>query len=146
VPFDQPVETKIMKVNPCVNFRGQCAEAFRYYVQHLGGRIQMMMTFAESPMKDQTAADWQDKVIHGTLALGDGELNGMDAGPSRYAEPKGTFVSLTVAAADAERIFKALADGGNVTMPFQKTFWSPGFGMVTDRFGVPWMVGSEPAA
>ena len=135
-----------MKVNPYLNYGGNCEEAFRFYEQHLGGKIQMMMTFAESPMKDQTAADWQDKVIHGTLALGESELNGMDAGPSRYAEPKGAFVSLSVAATDAERVFKALADGGHVTLPFQKTFWSAGFGMVTDRFGIPWMVGSDSAA
>ena len=135
-----------MKLSPYVNFNGQCAEAFKFYEQQLGGKVLMMMTFGESPMKDQTAADWRDKVMHATLAIGDTVLMGMDAGPTHYAAPQGVFVSLTVAAAEAERIFKALADGGKVTMPFQKTFWSPGFGMAVDRFGIPWMVGSEPAA
>ena len=62
----------------------------------------------------------------------------------QYERPQGISVSISVAPADAERIFNALAEGGNVSMPFQKTFWSPGFGMVVDRFGTPWMVNSEP--
>ena len=92
------------------------------------------------------SADWRDKVIHARLVVGDKVLMGSDAPPTRYAKPQGMTVSLTAPQADAERIFKAFADGGAVTMPFAKTFWSAGFGMVVDRFGIPWMVSSEQAA
>jgi PhnB protein len=107
----------------------------------------MMQTHGESPMKDQVPADWHDKVIHARLVVGDSVLMGSDAPPTHYAAPRGLYVSISVAApADAERIFNALADQGGATMPFQKTFWSPGFGMLIDRFGIPWMVNCEQAA
>jgi PhnB protein len=135
-----------MDLSPYLLFNGQCADAFKFYEQCLGGKIVMLMTHGESPMKDQVAADWRDKVMHATLAIGNNVLMGSDAPPAHYAAPQGISVSITVAAADAERIFKALADNGKVTMPFQQTFWSAGFGMAVDRFGIPWMVSSEQAA
>jgi PhnB protein len=135
-----------MDLSPYLNFNGDCATAFKFYEQTLGGKIVMMMTHGESPMKDHVAADWHDKIMHATLAIGDRVLMGMDAPPPHYAVPQGISVSVTVAAADAERIFKALAESGKVTMPFQQTFWSSGFGMAVDRFGIPWMVSSEQAA
>jgi PhnB protein len=134
-----------MDLSPYLSFNGQCAAAFTFYEQCLGGKIVMMLTHGESPMKDHVPADWQDKVMHATLAVGDKVLMGMDAPPTHYAVPQGIFVSITVAAAEAERVFKALAESGKVTMPFQQTFWSSGFGMTVDRFGIPWMVSSEQA-
>ena len=91
-------------------------------------------------------ADWGDKVMHATLTFGDQVLMGADAPPSRYAKPQGLTISVGLSdPAEGERIFKALAEGGAIVMPFGKTFWSPGFGMATDRFGIPWMVNCEPA-
>ena len=135
-----------MDLSPYLLFNGKCAEAFKFYEQCLGGKIVTMMTHGESPAKDHVAADWQDKIMHTTLAVGNHLLMGSDAPPSHYAAPQGISVSITVAAADAERIFKALAEDGKITMPFQQTFWSSGFGMAVDRFGIPWMVSSEQAA
>jgi PhnB protein len=136
-----------MDLSPHLSFNGECAAAFKFYEQCLGGTIVMMQTHGESPMKDRVPADWQDKVIHARLVVGDKVLMGMDAPPERYAAPQGIFVSYSAAnPPDAERVFNALAENGKVTMPFQKTFWSQGFGMAVDRFGIPWMVNCEQAA
>lgn len=136
-----------MELTPYLNFNGDCAEAFRFYERVLGGKIVMMQTHGESPMKDQVAAEWRDKVIHARLVVDGRMLMGSDAPPEGYVAPQGLFVSVSVASpGDGERIFKALAEGGKVNMPFQKTFWSSGFGMAVDRFGTPWMVNTEPAA
>jgi PhnB protein len=97
-------------------------------------------------MKDQVGADWHDKVLHARMEAGNFVLMGSDAPPSEAAvSPRDMHVAVSAGAADAERIFSALAAGGRVTMPFEKTFWSPGFGMVVDRFGTPWMVNTDPA-
>ena len=136
-----------MEISPYLNFNGSCAAAFKAYEKVLGGRIVMMQTHGESPAKEHVPADWQDKVIHARLVVGDQVLMGTDAPPGHYAAPQGQYVSVTVASpADAERIFNSLAENGKVTMPFEKTFWSAGFGMVVDRFGIPWMVNCEQAA
>jgi PhnB protein len=136
-----------MNINPYLIFNGQCAAAFQFYARVLGGTIVMMQTHGETPAKDHVPPDWQDKVIHARLVVGDQVLMGSDAPPAHYDAPKGTSVSITVAdPADAERLFSALSEGGKINMPFQKTFWSSGFGMAVDRFGIPWMVNTEQAA
>jgi PhnB protein len=136
-----------MDVAPYLNFQGECAAAFAFYEKCLGGRIESLQTFGESPMTDQVPADWRGKVLHARLVVGDKALLGSDAPPGRYNTPQGMMVSLSLPRlADAERIFGALADGGKVTMPFQKTFWSPGFGMAVDRFGIPWIVNCDQPA
>jgi PhnB protein len=136
-----------MELSTHLNFNGQCAEAFKFYERCLGGKLVVLMTHGDSPMKDQVPADWHDKVIHARLEVGKDALMGCDAPPTRYATPQGSSVSITLEApADAERVFGALADRGKITMPFQKTFWSQGFGMVVDRFGVPWMVNTAQAS
>ena len=136
-----------MELSPYLSFNGDCAAAFRFYEQVLGGKIVMMQTHGESPMKDQVSPEWRDKVIHARLAVDGKVLMGSDFPPSDYAPPTGIQVSVSVKSpAEGERIFKALAEGGKVNLPFQKTFWSPGFGMAVDRFGTPWMVNTEPAA
>ena len=134
-----------MTLNPYLTFNGQCAAAFKFYEQVFGGKT-TMSTFGETPMKDQVPADWRDKVIHAQLVVAGTALLGSDAPPPHYTAPQGFSVSISVdSLADGERIFKALADQGNVKMAFQKTFWSPGFGMAIDRFGIPWIVNCEPA-
>jgi len=133
-----------MQISPYLNFNGQCAEAFDFYAKTLGGTITFKQTHGESPMKDQVGADWQDKIMHVTLAIGDNVIMGSDAPPTHYAAPQGMYVSIRIAnPAEGERVFNALAKDGNVHLPFQKTFWSAGFGMVIDRFGIPWMVNCD---
>ena len=135
-----------MRINPYISFGGQCAEAFGFYQQVLGGELQMMK-HGESPYRDQVGPDWQDAVMHAYLRFDGGELMGCDAPPSHYQKPQGFSVTVQVSEpADAERIFNALSDGANVTMPVGETFWSPAFGMLTDRFGIGWMVTCDPAA
>jgi PhnB protein len=136
-----------MQVNTYLNFNGQCAEAFRFYAQVLGGKIEAMMTHRDSPIADQVPPGWHDRVLHARLVVGDTVLMASDSPPERYEKPQGMYVSLQVPdVADAERIFQALAQNGTVTMPFEKTFWAERFGMVVDRFGTPWMVNCEQGA
>ena len=134
-----------MKFTPYLTFNGQCAEAFRFYEQVLGGKIEMMSTFGESPVADQTPPEMHNRVMHVRFAVGDQVLMGSDSPPEHYQKPQGLHVSIDVdKAADAERIFNALAENGTVTLPFQKTFWAAGgFGMLVDRFGTPWFVNCE---
>jgi PhnB protein len=130
-----------MELAPYLNFNGQCAAAFKLYEQVLGGRIVEMHKHGDTPAKDFVPPEWHDKIMHVRMVVGSFALMGSDSPPAHYAAPQGTFVSITVpSASEGERIFRAFADGGTVTMPFEKTFWSPGFGMVVDRFGTPWMV------
>jgi PhnB protein len=137
-----------MEFTPYLNFNGQCAEAFRFYEQVLGGRIEMMMTNGESPMAEQVPPALRDRVMHARLAVGDQVLFASDAPPEYYQKPQGLYVSIQVdEPAEAERIFRSLAEGGTVMMPFEKTFWAAGgFGMLVDRFGTPWMVNCERGA
>ena len=135
-----------MKFTPYLNFNGNCADAFKFYEGVFGGKIVFLQTHAQSPMKDQVPPDWQDKVLHVNLDVNGQALMGSDAPPGHYAKPQGLYVTISVDPEAGERIFSALAENGKVTMPFGKTFWSSGFGMVVDRFGTPWMVDSGQAA
>jgi PhnB protein len=130
-----------MQVNPYLFYDGNCEAAFKYYEKVLGARIEAMMTWADAPPEMAAAPDLRDKVMHARLTI-DGEvIMAGDAPPAHVKKPEGFAVSLQVEdPADAERRFNALADGGSVTMPFSKTFFSNGFGMCIDQFGIPWMV------
>jgi len=104
----------------------------------------MMMNHGESPMAGDVPVDWQKKIMHARMTVGEAVLMGADAPPDRYDAPKGFSVSLGIdTPAEAERIFNALAAGGTVQMPIQPTFWAERFGMVVDRFDIPWMVNCE---
>jgi PhnB protein len=136
-----------MKLNTYLSFNDECEAAFKFYEQCLGGKIESMMTFGESPMADQTPPEKLDKIMHVSLIVGDTVLMGSDAPPNYFEKPQGFSVSLVFDdPVEAERIFNALAENGTVRMPIQETFWSPRFGMLTDRFGTPWMINCEPAA
>lgn len=129
-----------MKFHAYLNFDGDCAEAFRSYQELLGGDLQIM-THRDSPGADQVPEAWGDRVMHAALTVGDQLLMASDAPPEQYQRPAGTHVSVTVdTMEEARRIFDGLAEGAKVQMPFQQTFWSPGFGMLVDRWGTPWMV------
>lgn len=132
-----------MKIQTYLTFNGTCRQAFEFYAKCLGAKIEMMMTHGESPVAEQTPKEWRDKIMHASLTVGDQSLMGSDQPDSK--EPIGGFsVSLSVEKpADAEGLFKALSQGGTVRMEMQETFWAQRFGMLTDRFGVPWMVNCE---
>jgi PhnB protein len=133
-----------MQVSTYLSFTGQCEAAFKFYERCLGGQLGAIFRYAGSPMADDAPAGWGDKVMHGRVTVGGQVLMGADVAPERYEEPKGFSLSLQIqSTADAERIFHELAEGGAVMMPLEKTFWAERFGMVVDRFGVPWMVNCE---
>lgn len=136
-----------MQLNPMLTFDSQCEAAFKFYEQCLGGKIQTMMTWGDSPMADQVPSEWRDKIIHATLIVGETALGGGDALPDRYEKPVGFSVTIQINdEVEAERIFSSLSESGTVTMPLEETFWAVRFGMVVDRFGIPWMVNcGQPA-
>ena len=130
-----------MRLNPYLTFNGQCEAAFQFYEKCLGGKIVMMMTYGDSPVAEQTPPEWRKKIMHASFALGDQVLQGADAPPERYQKPQGFFVTLNLTdAAEADRIFQALAENGTVQMPLQEAFWAQRFGMTVDQFGIPWMI------
>jgi PhnB protein len=136
-----------MKVNPYLFFNGNCREAFHFYEKVLGGKIEMMQTHGESPMAEKVEPDWKDAIIHARLVVGEEVLMASDAPPEHFHKPQGFSVSVTIdKPADADRIFNALAEKGSVQMPIQETFWAARFGMLTDRFGTPWMVNCDKPA
>ena len=136
-----------MKITPYLNFPGTCAEAFKFYAEKLGGEITFLQTHGDSPMKDMVGPEWQDKVMHATLQVGDNEISGSDAPLHMFAKPAGFMVTINPTDPDhAKRIFAAFKEGGEVKMEIQETFWTPLFGMVTDRFGTPWMISLEAGA
>ena len=136
-----------MQINPYLSFNGQCEAAFKFYERVLGGKISFMMTWGEMPGADQFPVESHKLIMHATLNVGDKVLMGADAPPERYQQPKGMSVSIHPKdIAEGERIFNALSENGTVQMPFEKTFWSPGFGMCIDQFGIPWMINCETAA
>jgi PhnB protein len=133
-----------VNLNPYLSFSGNCEAAFKFYERALGGKILMMMPWGESPMADQTPANFRSKIMHARLAVGEETLMGSDAPPDRYEASKGISVCLGVdKPEDADRIFQALSEKATVTMPIQKTFWALRFGMLTDQFGIPWMINCE---
>jgi PhnB protein len=128
-----------MQVNPYLTFKGECETALNFYAKVLHGKTEAMIRFADMP--GHGPANWSDKVMHGSIRFGDNLLMGSDAPPERYEPMKGIWVSLQInEPKEAERVFHALADKGEVAMPIQETGWAHRFGMLVDRFGTPWMV------
>jgi len=130
-----------MKIIAYLHFNGQCEAAFRFYEKELGGTLLSLRNHADSPLADKTPKEWLPKIMHAQLEIGDQTLMGSDAPADYYRRPAGFAVSLAVEDEfESERIFNALARDGSVTMPLGPTFWAACFGMVTDKFGIPWMV------
>ena len=130
-----------MKLNPYLNFGGTCREAFQVYEKLLGGKITALHTFGEAPADMPMPPDWRDKVMHAALTFGDNVLMASDAPPGRHEKMQGVSVSLNVdTPEEAERIWKGLEQGSQIIMPLQQTFFAQRFGMMTDRFGTPWMI------
>jgi PhnB protein len=134
-------------MNPYLFFDGQCEAAFKFYERCLGGKIEAMIPHEGSPAADHVPAEWRAKILHARMVVGDQVLMASDAPPGRQEKPQGFSINLGLKdPAEAERVFKALAEGGSVTMPFGETFWATRFGMLVDRFGIPWMVNCEKVA
>ncbi len=128
-----------MKMNTYVNFHGNCKEALEYYEKHLGGKILTMMTFDSMPDPKNIPPGMEKNVLHARMMIGDTLLMASD-GPK--VEPmRSAYLSIAVDSnAEAERIYKALSDGGEVFMPMGETFFAHRFGQFRDKFGVNWMI------
>jgi PhnB protein len=136
-----------MQLNPYLSFNGQCEAAFKFYERVLGGKIVMLFTYGEAPEPERVSPDLRGKIMHARLMLGDQALMASDAPAGRFEPAKGFHVSLGIDnPTEAERIFRALAANGTVTMPIQETFWAARFGMLVDQFGIPWMINCEKRA
>jgi PhnB protein len=131
-----------MQVQPYLFFEGRCDEALAFYRRALGAEVATLMRFKDSPDQSMIAPGTADKVMHASLRVGDTTLLASDGRCAGKTGSQGFALSLTARdGAEAERLFDALAaDGGQVHMPLTKTFFSPRFGMLADRFGVSWMV------
>ena len=144
-----------MNVSPYLNFDGNCAEAMAFYAQVFQGTIVHQSTFGEippDPNMPPLPESAQNRIMHAHLQFGSNNIMASDTMPvvdgvdaqacgGGYQKPQGMWISIGVdSAAEGQRVFDALAAGGTVAMPFTATFWSSGFGMVTDRFAIPWMV------
>lgn len=135
-----------MSFNPYLFFSGNCAEAFAFYGRAFGVEPQVMTTADMPPGQEPMTGADASTVMHASIELNGAFLMGSDDPTGDDGAKAGFAVSYTASdAADANRVFAALAEGGTVTMPVSETFWSPGFGMLTDKFGVAWMVDTAPA-
>ena len=141
-----------MKIVTSLSFHGQCREAFEFYAKVLGGKVTAAIPYSDAPpemsVSDEKQRDW---LMHCWLEVGDQALMGADMPPQwapNIDKPKNGFdVTLHMSDIDeARRCYDALAEGGKQTMPFEETFWSPGYGALVDRFGVPWMVNTLASA
>jgi len=134
----------MLGVKPYIAFKGNCQEAIDFYTQALGAEELFKQTYGNSPMKDYGPAD---AIMHATIKIGDSHVMMCDdMRPEAATSPSN--ISLAIGLNDAEqarKLFDSLADGGNVTMPLDKTFWAEAFGMLTDKFGINWMINCEAA-
>jgi PhnB protein len=130
-----------MQVQPYLNFDGRCAEALDFYQKAIGAKVQMLMRFKEAPDKSMITPGNEEKVMHAALQVGDSTVLMSDGRCMGKAAFNGIALTLSAnSEAEADRLFGSLVEGGQVTMPMVKTFFSPKFGMLTDKFGVGWMV------
>ncbi len=129
-----------MKTNPYLNFKGNCEEAFNFYIDAIGAKLVALSRFKDTPMAGQVPPEMQNMVIHARITVGDTVIMASDT-IDRYETPKGFSMSLSTATPEeAERAFANLSKGGEVNMPMSETFFARRFGGLRDKFGVPWMV------
>ena len=133
-----------MEISPYLTFKGECEAAFSFYAECLGGTLGEVFRYGGSPLAGEAPPDWKDKVMHTSLKIGNQVLLGADVAPARYEEPKGFSLSLQLSdTAAAKRIYTQLSTNGRIVMPLEKTFWAALFGVVTDRFGISWLINCE---
>lgn len=137
----------LMQVSVHLNFNGDCRQAMERYCELMGGEIVSMTTFGATPAGEDVPRDWQDKIIHATMSLGGVIVATADIPPERYQPSQGFNMFVELEEPDeAGRVFDALAEGGEIRMPMQETFWAKRFGVVVDRFGIPWEVNCSQAS
>jgi PhnB protein len=130
-----------MKLHTYLNFGGNCEQAFRFYEQHLGGKIIMMMTHGQMPNATAVSPDWKNAILHARINIGETMLMGADIPPERFKPIRSAYLSLTLSSNDeAERIYGLLSDGGEIFMPMEETFFAFRFAMLRDKFGTSWMI------
>ena len=134
-----------MQVQVCLTFGGRCEEALDFYQKAIGAEVTMVMRWNESPDPAMKAPPgWEEKIMHAAFKIGETTLMADDGMGPEKAEFKDVMLSINVPDdAEAKRVFNALSDGATIDMPLTKTFWTSSFGMLHDRFGVPWMVNVE---
>lgn len=130
-----------MRLNTYLNYGGNCAEAFKFYEEHLGGKIGMMMKHGDMPDPSMVIPSMEDAVLHATITIGEELIMASDVPPDRWKPMRSAYLALSLASdADAERLFALLADGGEVFMPLQETFFASRFAQLRDKFGTSWML------
>ncbi len=130
-----------MTLNTYLNYGGNCAQAFRFYEQHLGGKIVVLMTYGQQPDASNVPEAWKDSVLHGRIVIGDTVLMASDVPPDHFQPMRSVYLSLGVDTdEDAERLFTLLSEGGEIFMPMGETFFAFRFGMLRDKFGTSWMI------
>jgi len=130
-----------MKLLTYLNYGGNCAQAFRFYEEHLGGEIKMMMKHGEMPGASDVPPEWSDAILHARIDLGGTELLGADVPPERFQPMRSAYLTLVVdSSEEAERIYALLSEGGQIFMPMEETFFAFRFAMLRDRFGTSWML------
>jgi PhnB protein len=138
-----------MQVQPYLFFNGRCEEAIEFYKKALGAKVEMVMRFKDSPEPPEPGMvppGSENKIMHSCFRIGDTNVMASDGCSAEQASFNGFSLALSPKdEAEADRLFNALAEGGQVQMPLAKTFWSPRFGVVADRFGVSWMISTTPS-
>jgi PhnB protein len=130
-----------MKLNTYLNYGGNCAEAFKFYEQNLGGKIGMIMTFDQMPGPSQVKPEDAKKVLHASITIAGTVITGSDVPSERFQPMRSAYLCHSVDSdAEAERVYKILSDGGEVFMPMQETFFASRFGQLRDKFGTCWMI------
>lgn len=129
-----------MKFNVLVTYNGNCEDAFNRYAKVFNANPPRFFRFTESPMAGEVSPEWANKIMHVTMTIGDQILMGCDAPPPHFRQPQGFSVNIEPGEAEAERIYKALSEGGKIGMPLQETFWAKRYAQFVDRFGAPWMI------
>ena len=137
-----------MQLNTYLNYGGNCEQAFRFYEEHLGGKVTMLMRHGEQPSASNVAPEWKNAVLHARMTLGGTELFGADIPPDRFQPMRSAYLSLSVdSVEEAERVYALLTDGGQIFMKLEETFFASRFAMLRDRFGTSWMIlGPRPDA
>jgi PhnB protein len=130
-----------MKLITYLNFGGNCAEAFRFYEDNLGGKLLTSMKHGEAPVNTNAPAGWEDKVLNSTMQLGETVLMGADIVPDRFKPIRSAYLTLMIETKEeTERIYTLLTDGGEILMPLSEQFFAGAFAQCRDRFGVNWML------
>jgi PhnB protein len=129
-----------MQLNTYLNYGGNCEQAFKFYEEHLGGKITMLMRHGDMPDGSAPPPDWKDKVLHARMTLGGTDIMAADVPSNRFEPMRSAYLTLTTSSNEEAEIYKLLTDGGDIFMPIAETFFASRFAMFRDRFGTSWML------